>query len=291
MDAVVLQSGWSFAILPVTARVGGLLLVAPVFGHAAVPVRLRIAMALVVALAVMGWSGGSIARSANSPLEASGGHWGTSRPDTRSSADVGPWHRGTAPASVGELVVTCAMELAIGAMIGWAASLIFAGVELAAAHVGTQMGVSLGEAMGGEGDEGGGPVAAAYRVIAIAVFLLIGGHRELLGGLLDTLQIVPVGGVALNAGVLGMAGALLKASFVLALKVAAPVLIAMLLATVAMGFLHRAMPASHILSTGLPVRAMVGLLVMALSLAGVAWSVQAAWTLTGKTLSEFMVGS
>ena len=76
----------------------------------------------------------------------------------------------------------------------------------------------------------------------------------------------------------------------LALKVAAPVLIAMLLATVAMGFLHRAMPASHILSTGLPVRAMVGLLVMALGLAGLAWSVQAAWTLTGKTLSDFVGG-
>ena len=42
------------ALLPVASRVAGLLLVAPVFGSAAVPLRLRILMALVVGLAVVG---------------------------------------------------------------------------------------------------------------------------------------------------------------------------------------------------------------------------------------------
>jgi len=249
------QSSAVLALLPLAARVAGLLLVAPIFGSAVIPIRLRLLTALVLAVAVAG-------QIAPSP----------------------------APASIGELAVTCGLELALGAAIGWAAALIFAGVELAAAHVATQMGVSLGEALGGAGDEGGSPVAAAYRIIAIAAFLLIGGHRELLGALLDTLRIVPVGGLAVKAGAVAAAAALLKASFVLALKVAAPVLIAMLLATVAMGLLYRALPSCHILSTGLPVRAMLGLLVMALSVAGVAWAVQAAWTLTGKTLSDFLGG-
>jgi flagellar biosynthesis protein FliR len=255
MDGLNLQSNWPLALLPVAARVAGLLLVAPIFGHAAVPARLRVLLALVVGLAVL---------------------------DRAAPA--------AAPSSLGELVLTCGIEFLFGAAMGWAAGLLFAGVELAAAHVGTQMGLSLGEALGGGGDEDSGPVGSVFRIVAIAAFLLIGGHRELLGGLLDTLRIVPVGGVAMKASVLGLAGALLQASFVLALKVAAPVLIAMLLATVAMGFLNRSLPACHILSTGLPVRAMLGLLVMAMSLAGLAWAVQAAWRLTGKTLADFMVG-
>jgi flagellar biosynthetic protein FliR len=255
MEPLTPQSSAVLALLPVAARVGGLLLVAPIFGNAAVPVRLRVLIALVVGLAVMG-------RVAPAP----------------------------GPASLGELAVTCGMELALGAAIGWAAALIFAGVELAAAHVGAQMGVSLGDELSGMSEGGGSPVAAAYRVIAIAAFVLIGGHRELLGALLDTLRIVPVGGLAVKAGAIAVAAALLKASFVLALKVAAPVLIAILLATVAMGLLHRALPPCHILSTGLPIRAMLGLLVMALSVAGVAWAVQAAWTLTGRTLGDFVGG-
>jgi flagellar biosynthetic protein FliR len=264
MDGSTLQSVWPLALLPVAARVGGLLLVAPVYGHPAVPVRLRLLAAVVVGLAVLG-------RSA--PVFV--------------------------PASLGELVLVCGLELALGAAIGWAAGLIFAGVELAAAHVGAQMGVSLGQAMGGEGEGEGGPVASLYRVAALAVFLLIGGHRQLLGGLLDSIQLLPVGGMGLPlaaggplgpAGVLGTAAVLLQASFILALKVAAPVLIAILLATVAMGLLHRALPPCHILSTDLPIRAMLGMLVMALGLAGLAWAVEAAWARTGQTLTDFLGG-
>jgi flagellar biosynthetic protein FliR len=73
--------------------------------------------------------------------------------------------------------------------------------------------------------------------------------------------------------------------------VAAPVLIAILLATVAMGLLHRAVPSCHTLSTDLPIRAMVGMLVMALGLAGLAWAVEAAWGITGGALSDFFAAA
>ena len=59
---------------------------------------------------------------------------------------------------------------------------------------------------------------------------------------------------------------LLGASFALALKVAAPVLVAMLLATVAMGMLQKTMPQCNLLSTHLPIHTLVGLTVLAASL-------------------------
>ncbi len=263
MDLPPLHPAWGLALLPVAARVGGLMLVAPVFGHQAVPARLRVLLALVVAVAAVG--------TAAAPAAAP-------------------------PANLGELAVVCALELARGAGIGWAASLVFAGVELAAAHVAAQMGVSLGEVLGGS--DGGGhfgpsegeaaPVVAAYRVLAAAAFLLIGGHRDLLGAVLDTLRIVPVGAGAPPGGAIAAAAALLTASFVLALKVAAPVLLALLLATVALGLLHRALPGCHTLSTGLPARALLGLLAMALGLAGAASAVRAAWAATAGELAKLL---
>ena len=173
-------------------------------------------------------------------------------------------------------------------MIGYAASLIFVGVELGAAHIGAQMGISLGEMFGASGDGSAGPVSTLFRLVALVVFLSIGGHRQLLAALLGTFDVVPVGGVVSVDGLLPAVVSLLGVSFMLALKVAAPVLVALLLATVAMGLLQRTLPQCHILSTGLPVRAMLGLVVMALSLAGVAWAVEAAWDLTGRSITDVL---
>lgn len=253
VQGLTVQIAACLALLPVAARVAGLLLVAPVFGHQAVPVRLRLLMAAVIALAAMGM--------------------------------VAP---PPAPTTVFQLAATCATELAAGAAIGFAAGLIFTGVELAAVHVSAQMGISLGEVSGGVAEEGGGPVVAAYRIMALAIFLVIGGHRDLLSALMGTLEVAPVGALALKPAILSAVVALLGAAFLLALKVAAPVLVALLLAAVAMGVLQRTLPQCHILSTGLPVRAMLGLLMMALGVAVLAWAVESAWALTGRTLSDLV---
>ncbi|HUT60466.1 MAG TPA: flagellar biosynthetic protein FliR [Phycisphaerae bacterium] len=254
MDELAVGTGWALTLLPTSARVAGMLLLAPVFGHAAVPVRLRIFIALVIGVAVAG---------------------GVAQPHA-------------APAGWAELALVIGVEVLIGAAIGYAVSLVFAGVQLGAAHVGAQMGISLGELYGASGDGSAGPVSSLFRLVALVTFLAIGGHRQLLAALLDTFDVVPVGGAVSAGGLLPAVVSLLGVSFVLALKVAAPVLVALLLAAVAMALLQRTLPQCHILSTGLPVRAMLGLGVMALSLAGVAWAVEAAWALTGQSITEML---
>ncbi len=232
----------ALAFLLVAARLAGMMMVAPAFGHAALPARLRVLIAAGLSLAVCG-------RVAPPAL----------------------------PAGVVQLVMQLALEVGIGAAVGYAASLVFAGVELGAAHASSQMGLSLGDVFSGAGDEPSGAVGTLFRVLAIAIFLAIGGHRDLVSGVLDTFAAVPPATFVPGAALVKAAAGLLTASFVLALKVAAPVLAAMLLATVALGLLQKTLPQCHILSTGLPVRAMLGLLVLALSMAALAWTVEAAW--------------
>ncbi|MFQ5414069.1 MAG: flagellar biosynthetic protein FliR, partial [Phycisphaerae bacterium] len=65
----------------------------------------------------------------------------------------------------------------------------------------------------------------------------------------------------LEAPVLGLMTGMLTAAFILALRVAAPVLIALFLASVALGFLSRTMPQMNILSVGFVIRAMLVLAV------------------------------
>jgi len=101
---------------------------------------------------------------------------------------------------------------------------------------------------------------------------------------MGTFQSVPPLRLASVGGLLDMVVAMLAASFVLALKLAAPVLVAMLLATVALGLLHRTLPQLNLLSIGLPVRVLVGLVLVAASLAAVGPLVDVAVTQLGRNI-------
>jgi flagellar biosynthetic protein FliR len=223
---------WAPTLLCATVRAAGLMLAAPVLGHAAVPARLRLLAAVAVGLAA--------ASRLASPV--------------------------TLPGDWASLAGGLAGELLIGAGMGYAGRLIFLGVELGAAHVGAQMGLSLAEAADPSRDEPAGPVGGLYYMLAIVVFLAAGGHRALIGGLMTTFDTVPLLGFVPRAGMADVLLGLVGGSFVLATKLAAPMLVAMLTATVLLGLLQRTLPQLNVLSAELPGRALLGLAVTAATL-------------------------
>ena len=66
---------------------------------------------------------------------------------------------------------------------------------------------------------------------------------------------------------------------------------AMLLATEALGLLQRSIRQCNLLSTGLPIRALLGLAVMTLALAALPDLVEQAWTLTARELPAALSGA
>ena len=245
------------AMILVTARVSGICLVAPVFSAAVVPIRLRLAMAVAMAMALV------------------------------TIVPLGP-----VPLSAAALGLAVVCELAVGATIGYAARLIFTGVELGAFHIGQQMGFSLSESFrgGGASGESAGAVRPLMWLVAMMVFLAVGGHREVIMALRKSFQLLPLAAVQVDSSLVTMVTAVLAVSFTLAIKVAAAVLVAMLLAAVALGMLQRTMPQYNTLSVGLPIRIMVGMLVMAAALAAMGPLMEQAIDMTFTRLSAWMGG-
>jgi len=99
---------------------------------------------------------------------------------------------------------------------------------------------------------------------------------------------VPPGAFGQTPAVAQLAGSLMGAAFLLALKIAAPVLIAMLLATVALGLLQKTMPECNILSTGLPARVLIGLVVLAAGIGVAAGLLEACVGVVGEQLSRMI---
>jgi len=247
---------WAPTLLLVALRMAGMVLAAPVLGHRAVPMQVRVAMAMVFTLAAAARLAGPV----------------------------------SAPSSLLALVGAGAIELGIGAAIGYVASLIFAGIELGAFHISNQLGLSLADVIDPTNPDAPSAVRGLFVLLATVIFLGVGGHRALIGGLMASFDTVPPMGFIEPASALQPVLAMLGASFVLALKLAAPVLIAMLLATAAMGLIQRTLPTVGLFSVGLPVRCLLGLAIMTASLIAVEPLMQAAAAYMQQNIVDMMHG-
>jgi flagellar biosynthetic protein FliR len=106
------------------------------------------------------------------------------------------------------------------------------------------------------------------------VYLAIGGHRLVLGGLLDTFAWLPAGQGAFSRSAVDAVTVLFAQSFVLGVRVAAPAIVALLLATLIMGLLSRTLPQLNVMALGFGVNAIVALMAIGASLAGACWVFQ-----------------
>jgi flagellar biosynthetic protein FliR len=106
-----------------------------------------------------------------------------------------------------------------------------------------------------------------YTQLAGVVFLIIGGHRALIGGALDSFTSVPLlsGGVEPGA-VIELLTAALGSGCELALKVAAPVIVTLLLVNVALGFIARTLPQLNVVTVGFSIKGILAFLLVAVSL-------------------------
>src|SRR5262249_31698316 len=116
--------------------------------------------------------------------------------------------------------------------------------------------------------------ANLLHLVTMAVFVIIGGHRLLLGALLDTYTFMPVGQVQLPSSLGSLIEILWTESFSLAIRGAAPAIVALLLATVVLGLISRTLPQLNILAIGFGLNSLVTFIVLAVSVGAIAWLFQ-----------------
>jgi flagellar biosynthetic protein FliR len=111
-------------------------------------------------------------------------------------------------------------------------------------------------------------------LIAVAIYVAIGGHRLLMAALLDTFVAMPAGQAALSTSVVEPLVTLLEQSFSLGIRVAAPAMVALLLATLVLGLISRTLPQLNLMAMGFGLNSMIGLGMLSVSLGGMAWVFQ-----------------
>jgi flagellar biosynthesis protein FliR len=182
-----------------------------------------------------------------------------------------------APTSFGATLVSCLFELAIGAGLGWSASLVIAGARQGGEIVGAQAGLAPAALFDPELGDGLTPLGHLYGLVALGVFLLLEGPAQLVEALAQSYAVIPPGGQPPTPEVAIWAFGQVALALELALKIAAPPALALTLAGLALGLLGRAAPSLQLVTLALPVRTILGLTLAALGLVTLAATIGGAW--------------
>ena len=181
-------------------------------------------------------------------------------------------HSTFSPPSDGMLFFgACLREAILGIALGWSLRVLLLGFQLAGQVMSQLGGLSLAELWDVESGSGVPLLTDWIHGLALCLFFLFGGHRQTLHALLSSFHWRPPGRADLSAdGLRGFAD-VIGESFVLALQVALPVVITLLTTTLVLGLVSRAMPQLQLFMQGLPLHLCLLLVVLVLTLTGVAW--------------------
>lgn len=221
----------SFAL--VLARVAGLFAAIPVFGSRIVPVRIKAVLIFTLALLIF-------------PIV----HLNVIIP----------------PGDSISLALLAIRETLIGLTLSLLSQFIFAAVEFCGQQVGTQMGIALA-ALFDPATENNIPTMAMFQgVLATLMFLALGVHHFFIAGIVESYRVIPLGGWHTSRELLkflveGGAGI-----FLIAIKLAAPVAVALLATSVALGIVARSFPAMNVFMVSMPLNIGIGLVILGMSM-------------------------
>lgn len=149
-------------------------------------------------------------------------------------------------------------ELIIGLVLGMAVNFLFMGIQSGGELLGFQMGftmISFADPLTGNQT---GLAAYFLWMASLLTFLALDGHLYMLKGFAASFQILPPGSLYIGEDILWEILSLSANVFVLALKIAAPVMVALFLVEVALGLIARTSPQVHIMEFGFPIKIGVG---------------------------------
>lgn len=159
-----------------------------------------------------------------------------------------------------------AAEIAIGAVIGFIASLPIFAMQTGGLVMGQQMGLGFARFYNPAADSESDVLEQVMIYLAITMFLLLGGLDQIFLSVLRSFDYVNAGVFAAEGGAIDLVVGVMLAATEFGLRIAVPLLGVVFLETVAMGFVSKTVPQLNVLSLGFPLRIMLGMVVVVASI-------------------------
>ena len=255
--------------LLVVARLAGLLGVGLFLGRTLLTWQVRVGLIVLLTLVVVPTL--PLARETVSQVQLVG-HEGEAA--ARSVTQAGSAVRDAITTPV-DFVAALLCELGLGAVLGLGLAIVLSGLKLGGEWLDRHSGLGMGSVLNPEYLSEGSVSAEMLLLLGIASILLmepVGGHLLFARTILESFHALPVAEASHWPSLFDLLGALLRQSLVLGLRVAMPLVVAMSLIDMTLGFVSRSSRWS-LLPALTAVRMAAALLILAATLPGVAEAV------------------
>ncbi|MDL2217230.1 flagellar biosynthetic protein FliR [Christensenellaceae bacterium OttesenSCG-928-M15] len=171
-----------------------------------------------------------------------------------------------APLPTGSLftfVMYGALELLFGIIMGYILTLFFDVAFTAGQLVDWQMGFSMASVFDVESNASVPVTGNLINIMTLLMFFALDGHLMLIRLMHTALIEIPIGGVVYHSGLTSVIVEFFIQAFVLAIRLALPMIASGMIAEVVLGLILRAVPQMNVFVIGMPLKVLLGLAMLA----------------------------
>ncbi len=235
MDLFDLLQNHIGIFLLVLTRISGIFVLSPFFGSMNVPARVRVGAAFFITILVF-------------PV-------------------INDYGSVTIPDTLGLYAFSVLSELLAGWTIGFVSYLVFSAVNLAGQLMDMQVGFSIVSVMDPTSGQQVPLIGSFLYNLCLLIFLVTNGHYIILKALVESFSVVPLMSANFaGGGFVYLLVKILTGVFIVGIKLALPVLFAILLTNIGLGVLARTMPQMNIFVVGIPAQIVIGIFVLGMML-------------------------
>jgi flagellar biosynthetic protein FliR len=219
------------AFMLVFARIGAMVMLLPGLGEANIPVRVKLAIALLLTLIIL-------------PLHRSAYH-----------VDMN---------SMTSLLVLMLQEIIIGVVLGATARVTLAALSVAGSVIAQQLGLGFVTSVDPTQGQQGLLIGNFLTILGITLLFATDSHHLVIAALNESYRIFSPGEMIQSGDVAELATRAFAAAFKIGMQLSAPFLVFGLVFNIGLGVLARLMPQMQVYFVGVPLSIMVGFLIFAL---------------------------
>jgi len=222
-----------FLFLLILCRIAGLFAALPVFGGRRLPTRIKIVTVMAITLVCL-------------PILQL-----TPPPVPKDAFTIG-------------LMVM--REMLIGLTLALITQVIFAAVEFSGQVIGMQMGFSIANVIDPSMGNQTQIMSVMQTLLATLLFLSLNIHHTFIRAIVDSFSIIPLGGWHMSEALIKFLVQLTSDVFILGIRLAAPVMVTLLLTSVVLGVMARAFPQMNVFMVSFPLNIGLGFFVLGATL-------------------------
>jgi len=231
-----------FAFFLVFSRLGAMFMLLPALGETAIPIRVRLVMALTVSFLIY-----SLVREALPAIP-------------------------TSPMTLGILII---IEIFIGILIGTSIRLLLSALHTAGTIIAMQTGLAMAQAFDPAQGAQSALMSTFLTLMAVVLIFITNMHHMMISAMYDSYVLFPVGADIKMSDFAELVIRTVANSFLLGIQIASPFIVYGMIFSVGLGIVARLMPQLQVFFIAMPLNILAGFIILTIVLsAGMTWFLQ-----------------